>query len=197
MWVLEVERLELALNPSVQLLIGTVDLFGALLENLKAESLILSSEQDLAVLVDLLDTSEDAEEVIVDWLRAGCERCLILLGEHKVGVESIEQLLLSFNLSFAIQDDLGFIQHRTRLSIGGSDVLPHFCAAVIQAGDRRTNAFELLSHLAKVLDNFAIALDEFLLNIETQIPAGFCCVTKLALVKYIQSIPDLKVGIGC
>ena len=56
-----------------------VDLL-ALLEDLKTKSLILGAKQDLAVLVDLLNTGEDAEEVIVDWLRAGCKRCLILLG---------------------------------------------------------------------------------------------------------------------
>lgn len=76
-----------------------------------------------------------------------------------------EQLLLFFNLSFAIQDHLSLIKHRTRLSVGSSNVLSHFRTAVIQAGYSQTNAFELLSHLAKVLDNFAIALDEFLLNI--------------------------------
>ena len=134
-------------------------------------------------MVDLLYAGEDAEEFIVDWLRAGREGRLILLGEHKVGIECIEQLLLFFNLSFAVQNHLGFIEHRTCLTIGSSDVLSHFRTAVIQAGDCCTNAFKLLGHLAKVLDNFAIALDEFLLNIQTQIPAGFCCIAEFAIVE--------------
>src|SRR3712207_66574 len=67
----EVKRLELALDPAIQLLEGEVDSFGRLLHDLQSECLILKAQQKLAVLRNLLRFGQDAEEILVH--QFGCE----------------------------------------------------------------------------------------------------------------------------
>src|SRR5205085_7641288 len=53
LWAFQVERLELALDPPVELLEGQLQVLGRLLRDLQAQGLVLEPEQDLAVLADV------------------------------------------------------------------------------------------------------------------------------------------------
>ena len=97
-------------------------------------------------------------------------------------LEGVEKLLLAFYLILAVQDHLRLVEHRTSFPVGSRDMLSHFSTAVVQAGDGRTDPFELQGHLAEILNNLAIALDELFLHIETQVPPGFRSIGKFAFI---------------
>lgn len=50
--------------------------------------------------------------------------------------------------------------------------------------------------MAKVADDLAIALDDFFLHIQTELPARLCRVLHLTCIQGFQSIPNLQVSIG-
>ncbi len=70
--VLQIERLEFALNPSVQFLKATVQVSRALIHEFEAESLVFGSKKNLAVSVDLLDPLQNGKEFVIHSVRCGC-----------------------------------------------------------------------------------------------------------------------------
>jgi hypothetical protein len=88
---------------------------------------------------------------------------------------------------------------------------PHVGAIIIQAVDGRANAPQLLRKLAehnvqiqpvylynfsKVLDNLAIALDHFFLDVEPDLAPRLCRITQFPSIERLQSIPKFEICIG-
>ena len=82
-------------------------------------------------------------------------------------LEGIQKLLFGLYLPLFRKDSLRLVQHRPGLAVCSIDVLSHLGAAVVEVLNSSTDALELLSHLAKILYNLAIALYEFLLDIQS------------------------------
>jgi hypothetical protein len=129
----------------------------------------------------LLYAGQDLEELFVDRLSSGCQDGSVFFGYQEVSAESVQDLLLRFHLLPLGYEAGGFFQHRYSLSVGSFNVAAHIRAVSVQATDSSPDAFKLLVKLSsmfftihvptyfrdltKVLDDFAIALDNLLLHI--------------------------------